>query len=272
MKKVFLVLIFGVHSLCFAEVKSPLALGKESLSQGKYNEAIIRFREVIETNSKDWQSWFFLGEAYSKVDLNNEAKECFQKVLFLKKDSAETYFNLGELFFREGFYSQAIENYRKSLELNPEEIENYLRLSECYKQSGEIKNAIVYLEKVIAIAPKKEYYHLLGWLYFRDRLYNLASETFTQALKLEPESYEIYLERAIIDLKLGNLEQALEETKRALRINSESALAYFLQALIYSQRKEKNIAFTAAEKALNLTKESSSLKNYITYFLVRGKR
>jgi tetratricopeptide (TPR) repeat protein len=76
-------------------------MGKVYLKQGKFNEAILCFKRVLEL----------------------EAITHFNYVLQTKEISAEAYANLGSAYIQVGKYDLAIQNLTKSIELKPDNID-----------------------------------------------------------------------------------------------------------------------------------------------------
>ena len=56
-------------------------LGQEYLQEGRYMEAVAKFRRVVELNPESAEGWFMLGTAYEKTQIPKEARTAYGTAL-----------------------------------------------------------------------------------------------------------------------------------------------------------------------------------------------
>ena len=52
-------------------------LGQEYLHEGRYMEAVAKFRRVVELNPESAEGWFMMGSAYESVQILKEARTAY---------------------------------------------------------------------------------------------------------------------------------------------------------------------------------------------------
>ena len=135
-------------------------------------QAIPKYKKIIEDNPEDLNSYLRLGYIYevkSIVPFINEydkALEYYLKALALdfvsESKNRRIYVDLntrvGSIYFKEKDYSQAIEHLGKAISIFPykDNVEAYYYLGLSYDKIGETEKAREYLSRVIELAPQSE--------------------------------------------------------------------------------------------------------------------
>jgi tetratricopeptide (TPR) repeat protein len=158
------------------------SIGYEYMKHGKYEDAIIHFKESIKLDHNFYAAYIALGQAYranrdivNAQNTYNQAKKINPKdprsyeglgALFvelkqygeaigeyeggLKVDSTNLGLlnGLGYVYTKTREYDRALSYYFKSLEYEPDDIETMFAIANVYKEKGEPNNAVSYLESV----------------------------------------------------------------------------------------------------------------------------
>ncbi|MBN1383784.1 MAG: tetratricopeptide repeat protein [Elusimicrobia bacterium] len=124
-----LVCIVAVLLLCVStilvlaetdETRDIFKEGIEYTKQGKYDQAIQKFTQVI-TNDKDYaNAYLALGIVYINKKMESEAVELLEKAVMLDPDNKKTYFILARLYEKVEKEQKAIQAWEKYLTLNPD--------------------------------------------------------------------------------------------------------------------------------------------------------
>lgn len=139
---------------------------------------------------------------------------------------------------REGKYSEAITKIRKAINIDPEDEfykENLVAITENYAtslvfDSGLFDEAITLMEKIRGegLLSDANGYWILGYAYYKKKLYKQAISAYRQAIKREPKNYrrhlylaEAYSDKGIKDNDLNYQERALKEVELSLRLNPQ---------------------------------------------------
>ena len=142
---------------------------------GKYNEAVLVFRNIVKTNPL-------------RLDFYNQLAEA---CVFAKK------------------YDEAIKTYDMVEEMIGMTEDISLQKIRLYKQTGKGEKAIEEAKKLIQKFPKEaKYYGVLGELYQEKGMKEKALETYTDFLKIEPDN-------ALIHLSLADYYRVNKEDQKA---------------------------------------------------------
>ncbi|MEW6095153.1 MAG: tetratricopeptide repeat protein [bacterium] len=99
--------------------------GNKLYEQGKYDEALAKYRDAQLDEPESQELYFNIGDILYKKQRYEEAIKEYQKVLTSKDTllQAKTYYNIGNCQYRAGKLVDAITSYKKSLEINPNDLE-----------------------------------------------------------------------------------------------------------------------------------------------------
>lgn len=84
------------------------------------DEAIKKYKEIIEKNPKCAEAYTDLGTAYVYKDMNDRAIEELKKAIDIDPRNADAYTWLGQCYEEKGEYEKAKQAYKKALKLTPE--------------------------------------------------------------------------------------------------------------------------------------------------------
>lgn len=199
-------------------VDSFLALGQALGHLGKMEEAIQCFRQGLDSAPEDARLHNSLGATYQEARKLDAAIECFRRAAACDPRMAEAYSNLGGALQAKGELARIAEADRPRKETEgsdaPEKsAQIWLDEAEaCFRRACEIDPRVA--------AP----YLNLGFL--RERCGNFpgALVHYDQAVQLNAGLAEAHLNRALLLLLLGRLEQGWEEYEWRWRIKEREAL------------------------------------------------
>ena len=139
---------------------------------------------------------------------------------------------------REGKYNEALINIRKAINIDPQEElykENLVAITENYASTLTLDSSL--FNKTITLMEKLREEQLLndgnghwilGYAYFKKKLYEQAISAYQQAIIFEPKNYlhhlylaEAYSDKGIKDTGLNYQEKALKEIGLSLRLNPQ---------------------------------------------------
>jgi len=97
------------------------ALGKKDEAEESYKKAMRLYKKQIESNSKDHEVFFNLGQAHSLLHQDEEAAHAFRQATRIKSDDEEAFYQLGMSETRLAHYPEAITAFQRALDLNPDD-------------------------------------------------------------------------------------------------------------------------------------------------------
>jgi tetratricopeptide (TPR) repeat protein len=165
-------------------IKAKFAEGATLSNEGKYDEAIARFTEVM-------------------TDVPN---------------CVECYLNIGSVYAQKKEYDKSEEFYKKALEANPESVDAYNGLATIYNAQKKFKEAqemSAEASKRAAAAPggggNADALYNQGVIAWNANDFQAALEHFNNAVKAKPEHAEAHFMLGKVYLNLGKLAEAAAE-------------------------------------------------------------
>lgn len=140
---------------------------------------------------------------------------------------ADAAFNNGEKFRRYGLYEVATEYYREAISLNPREPRYHRELAYVLANLGKIEEAKREAEFAYNLNPKNSltvrslistYVELSD---FDQKFQTRAEELMLKAIAWQPTNPQLYYEQALILLKGGKSEEAVEALQKVLELKPD---------------------------------------------------
>ncbi len=259
-------------------IQERFARAQQLQSQGDLEGAIAQYREILEADKTHLAALHQLAQIAESQGKFGEAIERYRKAISLDSNPPFwVYRHLGFALDREGQLDEAIVAYRKALGLNPEDVSTYALLGQVQAKVGDIDGAISSYQQQISRTtdvPIWVYLNLGDGLSQVDRVEE-AIEAYTKALALEPENEGIrrLLENVGVRREMGvgdriarakqfqddgKLEEALSEYRLALVEDEGSLMALHQMAQIFESQEKWNDAIERYRKALDIDAEPPS--------------
>jgi tetratricopeptide (TPR) repeat protein len=185
-----------------AAIRGAFDEGVKLGNEGKYDEAIAKFNEVIASLPK----------------------------------CTECYANIGEFYSRKKEYDQAEAAYKKALEINPSFAPAYSGLATLYNQQKKFKEA----QEMSALATKHttegggtvsaETLFNQGAIAWNSNNFKEAEEKFAAAVKTKPEYADAHFMLGKVYINLGKLAEAAAEFETYLKLAPNGSNAKEAQA------------------------------------------
>ncbi|MFC1743021.1 tetratricopeptide repeat protein [Candidatus Riflebacteria bacterium] len=189
-----------------------------------FERAVYSFMACINKDPQNAKYYIHLGHTYKKMGQFDDAIESYLKALELRPKYADISFNIGYIYFQEKDFQKARDYFDRSLELNPYYSAPKYFLALIHMQKGEVKIAAEIFQSIIddrlgrqifkegitinlgdifddlglldrAIEEYKkqvqkndwaDLHHQLGRLYQKKGEYDLAMDSFRNAIELNP--------------------------------------------------------------------------------------
>ncbi|MEW6470343.1 MAG: tetratricopeptide repeat protein [Bacteroidota bacterium] len=168
---------------------------------------------AISKDQKNSEALLKLGELYYLVKNYDSAIVYLNKCIKVNEDNPSAYFQKGMTLKERGVpgdTAQAVNNFQRAVELNPQHYDALLQLGEIY---ASIKDplAIEYYNSALKIRPNStEVYYHVGMFYQNTGQLDQAIEVYNEILKREPNhAFAIY--------NLGYIEMVFKENYKAAR-------------------------------------------------------
>ena len=152
---------------------------------------------------------------------NNIARKRLVKYVTKFPNSYYAHRLLAKIYEREGKDEDAIDEYVRAVELNKKDYDSYYEISFLLNKIGKIDESEEMLKNLLSKKP--DYFKasiLLGNILYDKEQFKKAVNVYLDALKYNPEIYELYYGLGMSYTRLNDFQTALEYYRRAAVINS----------------------------------------------------
>lgn len=208
-------------------------MGKESLAEGDYEEAINHFKRAIEQRDPgDIKSHMNLAGAFEVTDQAPMAMRLYLRALRQRKDEPEPYVGLASVLKRYSRFREAAAELQNAIELDPGNAFLHSQLAQLLREMGEKKRALVAAMGAVAAAPDQAYYHYwIGDLLMSMGRWGEALDALQAAIELSPGDDHLFLKSAISFWADGKRAQAIKALRLASDLDPSKHLYHGLLAV-----------------------------------------
>lgn len=232
--------------------------------QGKYQEAITAFEQIVADNPDYEDGFRILGDSYLKTRQFERAAEAFQNALRLKDDFYPTYFALGTAYYNARRYEDAVATLLKGERFAPanpaEKRKIYSIRGAAYFNSGKYAEAISDLEKAQSIQRGRPNEWLqLGLAYFQTGNEARAVQYLDSVLRVEPGNEQALRFSAQLKRRNGvkaiadkNPKKAIELLREVAAVTPGDGETWYNLGLAYQMEEQLSQAENAFSKCVSL--------------------
>lgn len=243
----------------------------KAFSVGDYKKAKELFLKLPKNGLKT-DSFQKLGVACLKLGEYDEAKGYFEEILKKNPKNVEALSSLAQIFQAQQKYDEALEIYNKIASENPKNIDGLLNAGELYYEKGDVAKAFELFEKAKKLSPDNTKV-LFSTIKCKSKMSDNDSELkkiIEEFKKLEnrkdlPSGYNIAIAKTYAII--GDIEKALDYSKKAIVSDSENIECYQLLGLIYLIKQDFNSAKNHLSTALNFQPNNKETHNIFSYVL-----
>lgn len=268
------------------------ANGMMLFNSNQFNKAFSVFDTLVKINSDDFVSWTCRARTLHLLNRDEEAMQSLNKAITINPNYYDAFSYRAAIFsingqhqlalndiqfaltdkqsdtslllLRAGYYykcrkyDSSIIDYSNLLNLKLDKAKIYYYRAKAFKLKGDFTNAINDYNKSSKLEPNNSYLHNdRGFLYLTQGKYELAIEDFSKTIEFSNkfDSTTIssaYNNRAYCLYKQKQLDKALDEVNKAIKVLSTNSYAYKTRALIYIQLLNKVEACKDIEMSLSL--------------------
>lgn len=173
------------------------------LQQGKNEVAMQLFQRVLAQNSKDAESWYYLGILQIRLGRLHEAERSLRKAIRFNPGFGQAFFWLGKVCFYLNRLEAAATAYGKAIKRGFNSIDVWNDLGKVQEQSGMYEAAENSFQKAIHLKPDDgaAYAHLARIEHFQGK-YSRTKPLYQKALEINPgdlkAAFGVYLSLPVI--------------------------------------------------------------------------
>ena len=189
-------------------------LGSAHFAAGRFEQAAASFRQACQLDSEFGQAVFNLALAQLKLGRQKEASDSLDAAL-------RAYVSTGDTELRAGNLKEAEEAYRGMLQIDPDYAPALIRLGLVFNAAGRYEEAAEYLRRVANREPTNgPVLELLAEALYGQKKYGEAAATAERAIKINPNSANAYYVAGIAHAAAGEHDAALAHLARLRELKS----------------------------------------------------
>jgi len=242
-------------------------LAEQLAKTGRYDEAIIIYKELVKHNPGEDSFVLALAWAYLDKGSTGKALECFEtlldrefqrsiftgfafdelvriyreqgkynrlieiceKAVSRQKDDVSLLTTLGDAYFKAERFPSAIETFRNVIAMESDAIAVILRLGNALIAAGDYDGAEEEFEKAVQAdaAEAHTYYGRLGMAFMGVNECGRAERAFLRAIEISPSNPMYYCDLGDALICLDKIQQAWDAYKKAVSLRPESGGHFF---------------------------------------------
>ncbi|MGD9728674.1 MAG: tetratricopeptide repeat protein [Nitrospiraceae bacterium] len=227
-------------------------------SQGRFDDAISAFKEVIAADPNQPEARLGLGNAYLTQGRLEDAAGCYQRAVAIRPDWAMAHYNLGVARFNQKRLDDAVTSYERALALEPDSPQTCGNLAFTYLAQGKLTEAIATYQRLVVLKPDDPMarYHL-GEAFFKAGRTEEAIVSYRDALRINSNYPEAHLALGLAYYRLGQPQQAAACWERAITLKPDYTEAYNNLGTAHLDQGHLETAAANFEKTIALRPESA---------------
>ena len=153
--------------------------------EGKFQDAITLYSNVLEIQKNDPKLLFLLGTAYIQLGKTEKGIEKLKKSISLNPKNAFAYSNLGNAFKDLKRYDEALASYDKAIQINPNLADIHNNRGSILKNLKRYEEALASYDKAIQIKSDHAFAHNNKGNTLKDlKRYEEALASYDKAIKI----------------------------------------------------------------------------------------
>ncbi|HWY36271.1 MAG TPA: tetratricopeptide repeat protein, partial [Nitrosopumilaceae archaeon] len=184
-------------------------------------------KRAIHLDSLKSEYFILLSDAYFFNNETRLAKETLERCLKINPESTEANLKLAELYFFVKKYPEAIAYANEALKINQNLGRGYFIKGMCYAEKGDTGNAVSSFQTVVEMDNQYyDAYMQLG-LIMANKKNPIAVEYYTNALRINPKSAEVFYDIGKFYQDIRKFKQAVETYQKLLSLNPKEKNAIY---------------------------------------------
>ena len=235
---------------------------------GYWKNSVTLFKHAIEVTSENRLAELNLGAAFVSEGKLQEAVAHYRDVLRRNPDLAEAHVNLGATMAAMGNLDQAIDHYRQALQIMPDAAEAHNNLGAALMTRGELDRAATHLAEALRIKPGyAEAWLNLGKVLARQGRLDGAVADYLEALRLRSDYSEAHANLGAALVSQGKFEEAKKRFSLALQLNPADAFALYQLGLVCYREGSSREAVAHLRGVIQLRPEWPDALNTLAWIL-----
>lgn len=212
-----------------------LSLAELLRRHGDFSGAVTQYKIILERFPELEAAMFALATLHIRQNNLVEAVELLRRIVANNPGAFDAHFNLGNCLLKQRKYAMGISHFkiaRRKADLNSRSL---FLMSQCYINLADFDQAIVSLEKLVEMDESNLVWHkTLATTYEMAGEHDLCAEAWQRATVLHPQDSECMISLAGILVKIRDFERAEKVLETLFRIHPGHADGHRILAGLYA--------------------------------------
>jgi len=184
------------------------------IRNGDFQQALEPLTTVIELGGGDAITYGLLGYAYGSVENSLSAESAYRMAILLDPDTLDWKMGLARSFFKQERYAEAVSLCKQLIAENPDRADMWMLQANAHIGLNQPLKAAEIFELVDHLGKSTpESLNMLGDIYINEALYEMAAESYIEAMEKDPD-YDP--ESAVRSARVLIARGAFKETRRVI--------------------------------------------------------
>ncbi|MBI3599395.1 MAG: tetratricopeptide repeat protein [Nitrospinae bacterium] len=219
---------------------------------GMYKEAISTYEDALKMTPKSARIRHAIGEVYEKMGMDDKAIAYYEEAYKINPQYIKVHQSMGDMYLKKGDTDKAMESIERAAKISPNNPQRQAQLGKIYLAKGEVEKADKAFKTAVNVDPKNAGLRTdIGEAYLKSGHDEKAAESFKGSLNVV-ENIHVYNRLGIALRRKGKHLEAIEEYKKAIRLDPKDEAVYYNMGRAYLEVKKKIEAVSAFKKALEI--------------------
>ncbi|RCJ32589.1 hypothetical protein A6769_27320 [Nostoc punctiforme NIES-2108] len=230
---------------------------------GKYQEASTSFAQATQKNPKLYEAWRENSNMLALLQKDKDALTAINRAIELNPDDFFLYVLQGSVLQKLKRYQQARDAYSHAIDINPQPLlygnRGWIRF-----QLGDKQGAIQDFDRAIKLNPESPDVYISRALFRYNSLKDIqgGNTDFAQAIRIKPDYFEAYYRRGNLRYNQGDYRGAIADFNEFIRINKSYAKPYYERGLTQRKLGNNQAALADFQQAAKLYQQQENQDFY----------
>ena len=197
------------------------ALANDFLS-GDIEISIENYKNAIKYDEYYDRAYYYLGHCYDRIGEKDLALLNFEKCIEIDDMDFISYNDIGSIYEEKNNYEMAEKYFKKSLEINPKYFRALFNMGVVKRDTGDLDKALEYYMEATKYNQNPYIYLNMSAIFIERQDYKGAIDILNKGIMYNPDSVNLFYNRACSEANLLNDKDAVKDLKKAIEINKDA--------------------------------------------------
>ena len=244
--------------------------GERYLSEGKLAEAVLEFRNALQTDALDGEVRLKLADAYAKSGQGRPAVQEYIRAADVLVDRPDVQLKAGALLLMGGRFDDAKVRAEKALAVAPKDVQAQILLANALAGLKDLKGAVAEIEEAIKLQPDRSAsYTNLGVIELGRGKREAAEKAFKKAIELDERAAQAHLSLANFLWATGRQPEAATHLAKALAAEPDNTLVLRAMANFAMAQNRMDEAERFLKRIVDITKSAEATVALADFYIAR---